>query len=101
MFNNTVMAGLAESVSLADAIGVDTTVLMDVLDDSPLCSVAVIHKGKDMIQGLYNNPDQKLSLAQKDMRLAVNLSESVDCTLHVASSVNELFKKAKGYGEHE
>ena len=54
MFNNTVMAGMAESVSLADAIGVDTTVLMDVLEHSPLCSAAVIHKDKAMAQGLYH-----------------------------------------------
>jgi 3-hydroxyisobutyrate dehydrogenase-like beta-hydroxyacid dehydrogenase len=56
-----------------------------------------------MILSKYNEPHCRLHLAQKDLKLAINLSESVDQPMHVGAAVNELFKKAKakGYGDHD
>ena len=43
-----------------------------------------------MLSSHYNNPHCKLQVHQKDLRLAVNMSDSVDQPLHVGSAVNEV-----------
>ena len=56
-----------------------------------------------MVNSKFSEAHSKLQSLQKDVRLAVNMSDSVDQPLHVGAAVNELFKKAKakGYGEHD
>ncbi len=43
-----------------------------------------------MILSKYNEPNCRLHLAQKDLKLAINLSESVDQPMHVGAAVNEV-----------
>jgi len=56
-----------------------------------------------MIHNRLAEPSCKLQIMAKDLRLAVNMSDTVDQPLHVGAAVCELFKKAKakGYGEHD
>ncbi len=51
-----------------------------------LCKLALIA----MVLNKYNEPHCRLHLAQKDLKLAINLSESVDQPMHVGAAVNEV-----------
>jgi 3-hydroxyisobutyrate dehydrogenase-like beta-hydroxyacid dehydrogenase len=43
-----------------------------------------------MAASRFTNVGCKLSLMQKDLKLAINMSDSVDQPLHVGSAVNEV-----------
>ncbi|KAI0210115.1 hypothetical protein LSAT2_005119 [Lamellibrachia satsuma] len=103
MLMGTVLAGLAESMALAEHIGLDQEEVLKILTLSPVSCPLIRTKGNAMMQAQFSNPHCRLHLCQKDLRLAVNMSDTVEQPLHVASAVNELFKKAKakGYGEHD
>jgi len=45
----------------------------------------------DMALNQINEPSCKLQTLQKDIRLAINMSDSVDQPLHVGAAVNEVF----------
>ena len=44
----------------------------------------------DMIQSNYSEPNCKLQVMQKDLRIVVNMSDSFDQPLHVGAAVNEV-----------
>lgn len=97
------LAGLAESLALASKLGLDTNEVLTIINNSTASSQFLREKGSDMVNNRINEPSCKLQIMQKDLRLAINMSDTVDQPLHVSSAVNELFKKAKakGYGEHD
>jgi len=99
----SVLAGLAEALALAEKIGLDHDEVMQILDMSPVSCSLIRQQGSAMVNSKFSEPNSKLQNLQKDIRLAVNLSDTVDQPLHVGGAVNELFKKAKakGYGEHD
>ena len=43
-----------------------------------------------MVNAAYSDAHYKLHICQKDLRLAVNMSDSVDQPLHVSAAVNEV-----------
>lgn len=55
-----------------------------------------------MVKGEFPT-HQPLSHMQKDLRLALGMSESLDQPLPIIATINELFKQAKrsGYSEHD
>jgi 3-hydroxyisobutyrate dehydrogenase-like beta-hydroxyacid dehydrogenase len=102
MMMGTVMAGLAEAMSLAEKIGLDQDELLQVLDLSSLASPIIRSKGNAIMSSKFET-NFPLQHQQKDLRLCINMADAVDQPLHVTSAANELFKKAKakGYGEHD
>jgi len=44
----------------------------------------------DMVLNLISEPSCKLQTLQKDLRLAINMSDSADQPLHVGAAVNEV-----------
>ncbi|ELU08924.1 hypothetical protein CAPTEDRAFT_178346 [Capitella teleta] len=101
--SSTVLAGLAESLALAEKVGLDQDQVLQILSMSSVNCQLIKQKGIAMTTSEFSDPNYKLHLCQKDLRLAVNMSDTVDQPLHVGAAVNELFKKAKskGYGEHD
>lgn len=55
-----------------------------------------------MIKGDFPT-HQPLSHMQKDLRLALGMSEILDHSLPITATINEIFKQAKraGYSEHD
>lgn len=55
-----------------------------------------------MINGDYATK-QPLSHAQKDLRLALGMSETLEHPLPIIATINEIYKQAKraGYSEHD
>jgi 3-hydroxyisobutyrate dehydrogenase len=78
------MEGIAESVALADTIGVDHQALRDALQGSPVnAPVALLKLAK--ISAGDESPDFSLRWATKDVDLA--LAEAGDQTLPVAAAI--------------
>jgi 3-hydroxyisobutyrate dehydrogenase len=79
------MEGIAESVALADTIGVDHQALRDALQGSPVnAPVALLKLAK--IDAGDESPDFSLRWATKDLDLA--LAEAGDQTLPVAAAID-------------
>jgi len=87
------MAALAEGIKLAEAAELDTAVLHDLLCNGALSSPLVQGKGKALLAKSYptNFP---LKHQQKDLRLALQLSDQVRQQTPVIAATNELFKQA-------
>jgi 3-hydroxyisobutyrate dehydrogenase len=79
------MEGIAESVALADTLGVDHLVLADALRGSPLEAPAAQAKLAKIVAG-DETPDFALRWATKDIDLA--LAESGTTTLPVAAAIS-------------
>ena len=83
------MEGIAESVALADTIGVDHQALRDALQGSPLdAPVALLKLAK--IDAGDESPDFSLRWATKDVELA--LAEAGDRTLPVAGAIDHRWR---------
>lgn len=55
-----------------------------------VCIKHILHSASDMIQSNYSEPNCKLQVVQKDLRIVVNMSDSCDQPLHVGAAVNEV-----------
>ena len=55
-----------------------------------VCIKRILHSASDMIQSNYSEPNCKLQVVQKDLRIVVNMSDSCDQPLHVGAAVNEV-----------
>ncbi|XP_074651206.1 uncharacterized protein LOC141905974 isoform X2 [Tubulanus polymorphus] len=95
-------SGLAEGMALADRIGIKQEDLLEVLALSSLSSPLTRTKGQAMMIEDFD-PNLALQHQQKDLRLALHMSDTVEQPLVVCAAANELFKKAKamGYGEND
>ena len=92
------MAALAEGIKLAEASKLDTEVLHDLLCNGALSSPLVQGKGKCLLNKNYatNFP---LKHQQKDLRLALQLSDQVRQQTPVIAATNELYKTAMARGK--
>ncbi|XP_043485846.1 putative oxidoreductase GLYR1 homolog [Polistes fuscatus] len=96
------LAGLAESMALADRAGLQQKDVLEVLELTSLACPAIIDKGKAIIEGGF--PTQlPLQHMQKDLRLSLEMSDQLEQPLPLAAAANEVYKHAKrvGYGEHD
>lgn len=91
------MAALAEGMALAERCDLDQVTLLEILSLGALSSPLVTSKGSQILES--NFPRQfPLAHQQKDLRLAMKLSEDVAQPLSVVSASNELFKRAVAHG---
>ncbi|XP_050672920.1 cytokine-like nuclear factor N-PAC isoform X2 [Leptidea sinapis] len=96
------LAALAEGLALADRAGLNQADLLDVLALTPLASPHLILKGRAMIESSYST-NQPLSHMQKDLKLALGLGDTLEQSLPLTATTNEIFKHAKrlGYANHD
>jgi 3-hydroxyisobutyrate dehydrogenase len=80
------MEGIAESVALADTLGVDHRALREALEGGPLAAPAALAKLAKIDAG-DESPDFSLRWATKDVDLA--LAEAGDQTLPVAATISK------------
>jgi 3-hydroxyisobutyrate dehydrogenase len=89
--------GLAESVQLAEGLGVDPTRFLDVIDGGPLGPPYARLKGTMMIERSYE-PSFALRWALKDARLVVEAAERAGLELPLAVTVAERMREAADAG---
>jgi 3-hydroxyisobutyrate dehydrogenase-like beta-hydroxyacid dehydrogenase len=93
--NSTLGAAIAafgEALALGDTLGLDRSVLLDVLADSPIGSTVHGKRG-DVESGEYP-PNFKLSLALKDLRLVNEVADQAGRHLPVAAASRDWLEQA-------
>lgn len=101
MTMGTMMAAYGEALSLADASGLKSSELLDVLSLGVCNSPLLTLKGAKMIAGDHA-PNFPLKHAEKDMRLAVDLGLSVGLTMPVAESADgKMVDAMNGYADED
>lgn len=90
------MSGLGEALALADSLGLDQAAVLDVLSDSP---IGVPARGKRaFIESGSYPPNFKISLAAKDARLVVEVSEEAGLVLPLARAARSWMEEAARAG---
>ncbi|CAG5105888.1 Oidioi.mRNA.OKI2018_I69.chr1.g2541.t1.cds [Oikopleura dioica] len=87
------MAALAEGMALAEKCDLDQVTLLEILSLGALGSKMVNAKGSAILESNFP-PNFPLRLQQKDLRLAVSLSDKVHQPISVIASANELYKRS-------
>lgn len=97
MILGSTMASFAEGLNLIEKVGVDPKFLVEVISQGALSAPMFAIKGPQMIQSMYPTSGP-LKHQQKDLRLVLELAETVSQPTPVAAAANELYKAAKSRG---
>ncbi len=102
MVMGEVMAALSEGIALGQKAGLDGAQILEVLDAGAMACPMFKGKGPMLLRGEFP-VSFPLKHMQKDLRLALALSETLDQPLHGAAASNEIFKRARaaGYGDED
>jgi 3-hydroxyisobutyrate dehydrogenase len=93
----TVTEGAAETIALAEGLGIDPSLLFDALDGGALDLPYLRMKGKAMIERNFE-PMFRLELAAKDARLVAESAERHDLDLPMLSAIAQ--RMTAGAEEH-
>ncbi|MFD8420823.1 NAD(P)-dependent oxidoreductase [Streptomyces sp. NPDC059466] len=94
----TTVEGIAESLTLAGALGVDPRLVIDVIDGSGLNSPYVQSKGPKMIDDDLDTPSFPLEAAAKDAGLITDTARAAGLHLGIAEVVRERLDRAADDG---
>jgi 3-hydroxyisobutyrate dehydrogenase len=94
---------IAETISLAEALGVEPQVFFDAVEGGTLDLPYARLKGKAMIERSFEEAAFKLALARKDADLVLAAAEDEDLDTPVLRAVAERFGRAEsdGHGEED
>jgi 3-hydroxyisobutyrate dehydrogenase len=90
---NGLLAGLAETIAMARAIGVDPALFLDAIEGGPMGSAYARLKGNLMISGEYP-ASFPVTLALKDVRLALEAAAEQGLDLEVVRTIAGLYETA-------
>ncbi|KAG6390587.1 hypothetical protein SASPL_148325 [Salvia splendens] len=93
----SMMASFSEGLLLSEKVGLDPSILVEVISQGAISAPMYSMKGPSMVKSLYPTAFP-LKHQQKDLRLALGLAESVSQPTPVAAAANELYKVAKSKG---
>lgn len=97
MIMGSMMASFSEGLLLSEKVGLDPSVLVEVISQGAISAPMYSMKGPSMVKSLYPTAFP-LKHQQKDLRLALGLAESVSQPTPIAAATNELYKIAKSRG---
>ncbi|CAG9798253.1 unnamed protein product [Chironomus riparius] len=95
------IAGLADSLALAEKAGLQTDTFLEVMSNTNLRSDLIMDKGLAMIDTRFSQINLPLQHMQKDLRLAINMSDSLNNPMPLTTIANEAFKNARRAGLNE
>jgi 3-hydroxyisobutyrate dehydrogenase len=95
----TTVEGIAESLTLADALGVDPALVLEVIHGSGLDSRYVETKGPRMIDDDLDEPSFPLEAAAKDAGLITDAARGAGLHLGIAETVRERLALAVTNGQ--
>jgi 3-hydroxyisobutyrate dehydrogenase len=98
-----VVAVLAETISLAEASGVDPQRFFDAIEGGPLDLPYARVKGRMMIERAFGDPQFRLALSRKDADLLLAAAESAELEVPVMRAVAERLYRAEraGHGDDD
>lgn len=97
MIMGSMMASFSEGLLLSEKVGLDPSVLVEVVSQGAISAPMYSMKGPSMVQSNYPTAFP-LKHQQKDLRLALGLAETVSQPIPIAAAANELYKVAKSRG---
>ncbi|XP_010685375.2 glyoxylate/succinic semialdehyde reductase 2, chloroplastic isoform X2 [Beta vulgaris subsp. vulgaris] len=97
MVMGSMMASFSEGLMLSEKVGLDASVLVEVISQGAISAPMYKLKGPSMIQSQYPTAFP-LKHQQKDLKLALGLAETVSQPIPIAAAANELYKVAKARG---
>jgi 3-hydroxyisobutyrate dehydrogenase len=89
----TQVEAVAETIALAEALGVDPDLFIETIDDGPLGSPYAVMKGRGMIAGEFT-PGFALRLAFKDVGLALDAAAELHLDLPVTTALASRWSEA-------
>jgi 3-hydroxyisobutyrate dehydrogenase len=89
--------GMAETIALTQALGLDPDLFLEAIDGQPLGSPYAVAKGRAMIAGEYE-PGFALRLGLKDVGLALDAARENDLDLPITAAVAQRFRQAVADG---
>ena len=94
-------AVVAETLQFADALGFDSSQVLEILLQSPAASTAMKAKGAKMIAADYEPPQARLAQHLKDVRLMLAAAKEVSAKTPLTQVHEKLLERAEvlGYGE--
>src|SRR5215217_3179483 len=92
--------GLAESVALAEGLGVDPSGFLEIIDGGPLGPAYAKLKGSMMIDRSYD-PSFTLALAAKDARLAPEAAREAGLELPALAAIRDQLERGVSLGHGE
>ncbi|HEX9824771.1 MAG TPA: NAD(P)-dependent oxidoreductase [Actinomycetota bacterium] len=90
------MVGLGEALALADKVGLEEGLVLDVLSDSAIGVTA--RSKRDRIESGKYPPNFKLELAVKDLALVADAADGCDLELRVSAAARRWLTEAEGAG---
>lgn len=97
------LAGIAEGFALADRSGISPEDVMEIFTLTGLNCSYLIDKATTIINTEFKNVHQSVQNMQKDLKLAIQLADSLMQPLILASTANEVYKHVRrlGYESHD
>jgi 3-hydroxyisobutyrate dehydrogenase len=89
--------GMAETIALTQALGLDPQLFLEAIDGEPLGSPYAVAKGRAMIAGEYA-PGFAMRLGLKDVDLALDAAREANLELPITASVAQRFEQAVADG---
>ena len=97
----TLVEGAAETLALAEHLGIDPQLVLDALEGGPLDLPYLRLKGRMMVERRFD-PSFRLTLAAKDARLAAHAAAQVGLSLPLVDAIaSRLTQGAEKYGDQD
>ena len=93
----TVVEGVAETIALAETLGLDPDLVPKTLAQSPLGSPYAVAKGKMMVERQFE-PGFALGMAFKDVGLALDAADAAGLDLPMTKSIADRWQQAMAGG---
>lgn len=92
------LAGVAEGFALAESSGISIRSALEIFQLSGLNCPYLSEKASTIINKKFNDTHQSVQTMQKDLRLALEISETLIHPLILTSKANEVYKRVKSIG---
>ncbi len=98
-----VVAVLAETITMAEALDIDPQVFFDAVEGGTLDLPYARMKGRAMIEKAFGDPAFRLALSRKDTDLALEAAQAVGLDVPVLEAVRERLERAEmdGHGDED
>ncbi|CAH1102950.1 unnamed protein product [Psylliodes chrysocephalus] len=103
LMKGVALVGMAEGLALADRCGISSKDVLNIFNLTNLACGYLSNKAELIVKKEFKHVEQAIKHMQKDMQLALDLSDQLKQPLLMTSTANEVYKHARrlGYDEHD
>ncbi|XP_023014245.2 nucleosome-destabilizing factor isoform X1 [Leptinotarsa decemlineata] len=103
LMKGVALVGLAEGLALADRCGISSKDVLNIFNLTNLACDYMTNKADLIAKKEFKHVEQAIEHMQKDMKLALDLSDQMKQPLLMTSTANEVYKHARrlGYDGHD